>query len=1007
MIKLTLFTYILLVIAALVVQGKRVDKIHTHGRRSDASESSPLSSSFSSNPEKVCMGEFQMCPTGECSLLKSSCIGTCPPGFYVCPPNPLNTSAPPGCAPQFSKCPNLQGTFWDWTLDTETRLDLLASQVPIDEQTKQLTNFAPAIRHLGIPEYQWLNDDLHGLRGNWTTSFPDGVGLGATWDAALLKQVGYTISLEAREVHHFYTSRGVRGVDNPIINGIGLTAYAPNINIGFKPRWGRNQEVYSECPTHTKILAKNYIKGMQFERTSNVTNKKYLQGIACSKHYLAYDVESDPIVRYKYNAIVNGRNLFETYLPAFYGTVVEANVRSVMPSYNSVNGVPAACAGNYMNYLMREKWNYTGWFVSDYDAWVNILATHAYVPTLEAAAAIGINNGLDQEGGGWTAISALPQCLKDGTVKAATVTASFKRLFRARFQLGMFDPPEFLEFFSNLNSRDVGDDTNEKLALQAALESATMFRNVNGNTIPLDVAEGGDFTLVVGPKAASTAWIEGNYATKPRSGTVSALEGILNFECPWNSAWGMNVTYGYSIYATPDWTQQYAPKTNVESIEACQNLCQGNLRCNYYTYISKQKQCYLLPVQGPLVPNPAAVSGARHGLVVVRQGVTYAAEGSDIAVPADDSRECSQRCRVDSYCSRFTFDKTTGSCWLLPAHRDVAIAAPSTTVSGESPVKCSAVRYAEACSNSDLHCNLPLGFDKAVELAASATNTIVLFGLDQSFESEGHDRSTIDLPANWYILLNLLRASVNEGGGRLIGVMIHGGSFRIDTTIFDGLIDLWYPGQLGGKAIAQVLYGQYAPAGRSAITWYKSDADLPATLAYQDLYPNTTTGFQGISYRYFTGAVSIPFGFGLTLTQFQYSNLVVEPLQVFGCQVINVSFTVAAVGGAMMGYSDEVAQVYIQQQGNSVPVPQVRLVNFTRLRNVPAGEGVRVTLQIQPRDRTVIYQNDAAPHLSQEALESGALDIFVGGGQPSYFSGGLSEKVSVLVGGSIPVDHCN
>ena len=912
----------------------------------------------------ACIGEFETChPTGDCVLVRAYC-GKCQAGKYLCPS--LNE-----CVDDFAMCSGLKGTFWDWTLPRHTRVELLLNATTLNEQIMQLQNAAPAIPRLYVPEYQWLNDDLHGVRRHEATSFPNGCGLGATWSRDTLREVGDAIATEARALHHWYTNQGQRG-ENGYWNGLGMTIYGPNVNLVRDPRWGRNQEVFSEDPLLTSVLTEGYVKGMQNRESG------YMKAASCCKHFAVYDVETYPTGRKHYNAVTNGRNLWETYLPVFEACVKKANVSHIMCSYNEVNGVPACGNKQLLTNILRTQWGFPGFVVSDYDAWAQIFQSHHYCPNMTCAAATGINAGCDQEGGGNGAISQLGAAIQAGMTDAAKVKASFRRLFNVRFELGMFDPPKKVPF-SAYPTTKISSETHMDLALRAARESICLYKN-NRSVLPLSM---GSTVAVIGPRAASTSYLQGNYAESPAWGVVSILEGMFKANGPSTCQFdteGMDYHLDNDTWVTADTAQ------------SCAARCTSDLSCNYFTYSAGR--CYLLPNMWSARQTgyKGVYSGARSGLCLMTEGEDWTKPG-DPAVPSDDSRECCQRCRANATCTRFTFFPLLG-CFLNPS-----ATTPSKNgfaISGGTASAAPLISFSEACADG-LNCNIT-NFAPAIAAAQKASATVVVLGLDQDMESEGNDRESIVLPPNQYALVSQLRAAI--GSKPLIAVFVHGGTFALENIArdADALIDAWYPAQQGGNAVADVIFGNYCPAGRATATYYKSDADLPVNLAQQDLYPNQTSGYKGLTYRYFTGTPVVPFGHGLSYTTFTYKNLV-SPSSVSACGLILVNVSVTNTG-QMVG--DEVVQLYVKQSPGSVPAPQVRLADFQRIRLINPQETRTVTLVVRPEYRAVVL-NAADAYSDQRTIVAGSIQVAVGGNQPGF---GPTLTATIKVTGGSPLNKC-
>jgi beta-glucosidase len=321
-----------------------------------------------------CLGEYVLCSGshGACVLDVTLDCKKCDHG-YLCP---TITGVAAKCIEKvqdYSTCPGLQNTHLDPTLDEESRLDYLVQHTSVLEQIQQLKNGAPGIHEQGIPAYQWLNDDQHGVARTPAnaTVFPNGVGLGATFDAPLLHQVGFVVGNEARGLHRgFLDTDPTRAMK---CNGCGMTAYAPNLNLVRDPRWGRAQEVYTEDPILMSELVTNFVTGLQ-NNTEGVPvgpDGKHVQAGACCKHFAVYDIEggAGTLDRYHFDAEINGRNFWESYVVGFDACVNRGKAMHVMCSYNSVNGVPTCANEGLLTEILRNQWKYEGFVVSDYDAW--------------------------------------------------------------------------------------------------------------------------------------------------------------------------------------------------------------------------------------------------------------------------------------------------------------------------------------------------------------------------------------------------------------------------------------------------------------------------------------------------------------------------------------------------------------------------------------------------------------------------------------------------------------
>ena len=402
-----------------------------------------------------CGGEYSICPDGSCALVATDC-GRCDAGAYACP---LSTTCL-ASLDDYESCPGLDGTsarpasreatgeastrsvarrYLDWTLDDETRVAWLLANATTAEMIAQLVNDAPAIDRLSLPAYDYLNDNEHGVKGvAKATVYPMGISLGASFSKETARAVGAGIGLESRSTHNVLSNKSgddcsSTSAGQVVANGCGLTLYAPNVDVperrplGFAsdvvqrrekssvvvlgtqgrvsqvnlvrdPRWGRAEEVYGEDPHLSAEVSVGVVTGMQLGPAGGDGTSRWLAA-AGVKHYAVYNNEDVPEERTKLDANVSSRDLWETYLPVFKALITRANASHVMCSYNAVNGKPTCAHPELLNDILRDAWGFEGFVVSDYDAWKNLVDTHHYVDDYEAAAAVGINSGMDQEGG--------------------------------------------------------------------------------------------------------------------------------------------------------------------------------------------------------------------------------------------------------------------------------------------------------------------------------------------------------------------------------------------------------------------------------------------------------------------------------------------------------------------------------------------------------------------------------------------------------------------------------
>lgn len=388
--------------------------------------------------------------------------------------------------------------------EARKKAEALVKKMTFEEMASQLRYDSPAIERLGIPEYNWWNEGLHGLaRSGTATVFPQSIGLGATFDKDLMEEIGNCIGVEARARYNESSKRGDRDIYK------GLTIWSPNVNLFRDPRWGRGQETYGEDPVHISKMAIPFIKGIQGK-------SKTMLAAACAKHFA---VHSGPeALRHSFDARVSLKEMYETYLPAFEACVKEGNVEAVMGAYNRTNGEPC-CGHNYlMKEVLRGKWGFKGHFVSDCWAIRDFHENHMVTKTPERSVKLALEAGCDVNCG--CTYQKILSAKRKGLIDDKTVRESCIRLFTTRFMLGMFEANEW----DSLGFKDIDSKQHRKLADKAALESVVLLKN--DGILPLDKKKIGSIA-VIGPNADSRAALIGNYHGTPGR-HVTVLEGIMD-----------------------------------------------------------------------------------------------------------------------------------------------------------------------------------------------------------------------------------------------------------------------------------------------------------------------------------------------------------------------------------------------------------------------------------------------------------------------------------------------
>lgn len=412
---------------------------------------------------------------------------------------------------------NAKPAYMDTTLSVDERVSDLVSRMTLEEKVSQVVHEAAPIPRLGIPEYNWWNECLHGVgRAGVATVFPQSIGMSATFNEDLIFSVAEVISDEARAKHHEALKHGDRGIYK------GLTFWSPNINIFRDPRWGRGHETYGEDPYLTGRLGVAFVKGLQGD------DPKYLKVVATPKHYAVHSGPEQG--RHHFDALVSLKDMRETYLPAFKECVKEGKAVSIMGAYNRTNGEPCSASKTLLQDILRDEWGFTGYVVSDCGAICDIHTHHQVTRSPEESAALAVRNGCDLNCG--RTYKSLLIAVQDGLISEEEIDVAVRRLFTARFRLGMFDPPEMVPYAQT--PYELNDcEAHRELALKVAQESIVLLKNDEG-LLPLSKEL--KSIAVIGPNARNLDTLLGNYYGTPSS-YVTPLDGIRAKVSPETKVW--------------------------------------------------------------------------------------------------------------------------------------------------------------------------------------------------------------------------------------------------------------------------------------------------------------------------------------------------------------------------------------------------------------------------------------------------------------------------------------
>ncbi|HYG80090.1 MAG TPA: glycoside hydrolase family 3 C-terminal domain-containing protein, partial [Pyrinomonadaceae bacterium] len=701
-------------------------------------------------------------------------------------------------------------------LPVERRVNDLVSRMTLEEKVAQMMNKAPAIERLNVPAYDWWNEALHGVGyAGHATVFPQSIGLAATWNPALMHTIATAISDEARAKYHDAVRRDFRR------RFYGLTFWSPNINIFRDPRWGRGQETYGEDPYLTSLLGVAFVKGMQGD------DPRYLKVVATPKHYAVHSGPEPE--RHVFDAKATEKDMRETYLPAFREAVVEGKAYSVMCAYNSLNGEPVCASKRMMTDILRDEWGFRGYVVSDCDAVADIYKNHKFTKTEEEGVSAAVKAGTDLTCG--YEYRALIPAVKQGLITEAEIDTAVKRLFDARFRLGMFDPPEMVPY-SKIPFSVNDSPAHRELARRAARESIVLLKNDN-NLLPLS-KEKVKTVAVIGPNADLLESLVGNYNGVPSAWTTP-LEGVRN-KLRGAGGRGVKVTHalgttlaGEALVPVPsnalrELRGEFFDNKELQG-KPVATRTDAQLNFNWFT-------------NAPVPQLPTDNFSARwEGKLVPETSGTY-----ELGARADDAVRVflDNELLVENW--RDGSARTVTKPVALEAGREYRLR----------------VEYYERYANGELRLvwsppNLAQSLrEEAIAKAKGADVVVMALGLSPQLEGEemdvktegfrGGDRTKLELPQAQEELLKAVQAT----GKPVVLVLMSGSALAINWAKDNvpAILQAWYPGEEGGAAIADVLFGDYNPAGRLPVTFYKSADDLPPFEAY---------GMQGRTYRYFRG----------------------------------------------------------------------------------------------------------------------------------------------------------
>jgi beta-glucosidase len=843
--------------------------------------------------------------------------------------------------------------YLDPSLPREQRAADLVSRMTLDEKVSEMMNSSAAIPRLDVPAFDWWNEGLHGVaRAGYATMFPQAIGMAATWDAPLIKDLATVVSTEARAKNN----DALRHNNHSIYYG--LTFWSPNINIFRDPRWGRGQETYGEDPFLTAQIGMNFVEGMQG------TNPDYYRVIATPKHFAVHSgPESE---RHQANIEPSPHDLWDTYLPAFRATIVDAKADSTMCAYNAIFGQPACGSDLLMQTVLRGYWNFQGYVTSDCgaidDFWQE--RAHHTSPDSAHAAADGLLHGTDTNCG--ETYRSLADAVSQGQVSEADIDVSLRRLFVARMKLGLFDPPSMVPYTS-IPFSEVNSPAHQALALEVADKSIVLLKN--DGILPLIQAKYKTIA-VIGPNAASLAAMQGNYNGVARD--MQMPVDVLRSAFPRaRVVYEQGSPYAEGI-ALPAPRTLFRPSANSK---------EEGLQAEYFEGNTFDGKPVLSRIDPQLDFNWDSVSplpgNSTSGFAVRWTGVVFP--------PAPGKYEFTlqvERCRtcINDRVSVVVDGKVVAE---LPnaASAGARRSGPPRFTLDFADNRPQTIKIEMTRASSMMGGGISLNWQpptdlllkRAVDAATNADLVVAMVGLSPQIEGEempihvegfsGGDRTDIKLPGPQEAMLEQVAAT----GKPMVVVLLNGSALAANWAQqhANAILEAWYPGEAGGKAIADTLTGKNDPGGRLPVTYYASLDQLP---------PFTDYSMQNRTYRYFKGKPLYGFGYGLSYTKFSYSHVKLSTETVHAGDTLTVEADVSNTGKLA---GDEVAELYLipPQDGNDGLSPDLQLEGFSRVHLLPE-ETKQVTFKLNPRQLSEVDSKGI------RSVQPGRYSLSVGGSQP-------------------------
>ena len=778
----------------------------------------------------------------------------------------------------------------------------LCSRLTLEEKAKLMLDESPAIPRLGIKKFFWWSEALHGAAnmGN-VTVFPEPVAMAASFNPDLLYQCFDMASTEFRAQ---YNQRMLNGGEDEKFHS--LSVWTPNVNIFRDPRWGRGQETYGEDPYLTSVMGTQVVRGLQ-----GPEDAKYRKLWACAKHYA---VHSGPeYTRHSANLTdVSPRDMWETYMPAFKTLVQDAKVREVMCAYQRLDDDPCCGSQRLLQQILRDEWGFQYLVVSDCGAVSDFYDSHKSSSDATHASAKATIAGTDVECGYGHAYKSIPDAVRRGFITEAEVDKHVIRLLEGRFDLGEMDDPSLVEW-SKIPYSAMSTRQSAQLSLEMARQTIVLLKN---GPLPLNKKEK---IAVIGPNADNAPMMWGNYNGMPNH-TVTILDGIKGKQKKFYYAAGCDLTYDKVMECLMASQCGFEGKKGLKGTFWNNRKMEGQPVCTQY---------YTTPL--------AVTTAGMHNFAPGVQLEDFSAKYETVFTPKEEGEYV---VNVEG-CGHFELfidgeQKFRHHTWRTTPNR-VAIQAEKGRCYNIE-VRFSHIHTYNANLKINVAKELPIDYQQTINQLKGIDKVVFVGGISPALEGEempvniegfkGGDRTNIELPA---VQRNFLKA-LKQAGKQVVFVCCSGSAIALQPEMetCDAIVQVWYPGQEGGTAVADVLYGDVNPSGKLPVTFYKSTEQLPD-------YENYS--MKGRTYRYFSDAL-FPFGYGLSYTQFELGQAQVTK----NGENMVVTVPVKNVGKRE---GTETVQLYIRDlQDPNGPLKSLRA--FQRV-SVKPGQTATAALTLQPR----------------------------------------------------------